>query len=73
MNIKSKLEKLEGKSRATAGACPHMPPIVKYFEPNGEPDISHGVPDEAPCSCGRDRLRIHVQYVTHPLDHLNSI
>ena len=62
MNHKTRLQKLEAQA-APQGHCPHLPPIVKYFEPDGTPDTTRGIPDETTCPCGRDRLRIHVQYV----------
>ncbi len=63
MNHKTRLQKLETRLRTDATLCPHLPQIVKYFEPDGTLDTTHGIPDETPCACGRDRLRIHVQYV----------
>jgi len=63
VNIKTKLDKLEEKYKTDATVCTHMRPVVKYFELDGTPDTTHGIPDETPCACGRDRLRIHVQYV----------
>ncbi len=58
----NRLQRLEVQA-APQGHCPHLPPIVKYFEPDGTLDTTHGIPDETACACGRDRLRIHVQYV----------
>ncbi len=63
MNLKSKLDRIEKKNMTDATVCPHMRPVVKFFEPDGTLDTMHGIPDETPCACGRDRLQIHVQYV----------
>jgi hypothetical protein len=63
MNLKTKIDRIEKKHMTDATTCPHLPPIVKYFEPDGTLDTTHGIPDETPCACERDRLEIHIQYV----------
>ena len=58
----SKLERIEKKNMTDATVCNHLPPVVRYFEPDGTLDTTHGIPDETPCSCGRDRICINVNY-----------
>ncbi len=40
------------------GTCPHRPPLVVY-----EDGKSRRRPAEAPCWCGRPRLRVTVRYL----------
>ncbi len=65
MKLETRLEKLETRA-APQGHCPHLPPIVRYFdsdgtettysEPQGQSEAERG----ATCECGRERLQIHV-------------
>jgi hypothetical protein len=65
MNAKTRLERLE-KTAAPDGTCPHLPAIVNYFDSDGTPLTARGTQDETPCACGRDRLRIRVEFVEKP-------
>jgi hypothetical protein len=62
MNAKTRIEKLEAKA-APDGSCPHLPAIVNYFDSDGTPLTARGTQDETPCTCGRERLRIRVEFV----------
>jgi hypothetical protein len=61
----SKLDKLESKA-APQGHCPHLPPIVRYFDADGtettysEPQGQTDAVRALTCDCGRERLNIHV-------------
>ncbi len=72
MSLNRKVEQLEHLLNQ-GGACPHLPPIVKYFETDGTLDTAHGIPDETPCACGQERLEIRVQYVDMTLDKLEAM
>jgi hypothetical protein len=68
MNTKTRIEKLEAAA-APQGHCPHLPPIVRYFAPDGS-DVTDSEPQgqtdaerALTCACGRSRLNIHLQYV----------
>jgi hypothetical protein len=66
MKLENRLEKLEAAT--PQGDCPHLPPIVRYFDSDGtettysEPQAQSGTERAAACHCGRDRLQIHVCY-----------
>ncbi len=62
MNAKTRLERLE-KTAAPDGTCPHLPAVVSYFDSDGTQLTARGTQDETPCTCGRDRLRIRVEFV----------
>jgi hypothetical protein len=64
MKLETRLEKLEAHA-APQGHCPHLPPIVRYFDSDGTEQHRQGQ-NEAEramtCDCGRDRLTIQVNY-----------
>ncbi len=65
MKLETRLEKLEAHA-APQGHCPHLPPIVRYFDSDGtettysEPQRQSEAERAMTCDCGRDRLQIHV-------------
>ncbi len=67
MNHKTRLQKLEAQA-SPQGHCPHLPPIVRYFAPDGsettysEPQGQTDAERARVCDCGRERLTIHVNY-----------
>ncbi len=61
MNLKTKVEKLEA-SAAPDGTCPHLPPIVREFAPDGTQERASETDGATACACGRDRLEIHLRY-----------
>jgi len=65
MNAKTRLERLE-RTAAPQGHCPHLSAVVSCFEADGTQLTARGTQDETPCACGRDRLRIRVEFVEKP-------
>ena len=67
MNAKTRLQKLEA-ANAPQGACQCLPPIVRYFAPDGsertysEPQGQTDAERARACDCGRERLTIKVCY-----------
>ncbi len=67
MNAKTRLERLE-KAKAPQGHCQCLPPIVRYFAPDGsettysEPQGQSDSERALTCNCGRERLTIKVCY-----------
>ena len=65
MNAKTRLAKLETQA-APQGHCPHLPPIVRYFDSDGtettysEPQGQTDAERALACACGRERLTIQV-------------
>lgn len=67
MTISRRIEQLEHILNTGDGVCPHLPPVVTFYEPDGSIDVQDtGRADVAPdvkCPCGRDRLQIVFQSV----------
>jgi hypothetical protein len=64
MNHKTRLQRLEAQA-APQGHCPHLPPIVRYFAPDGsevtyEPQGQTEAERARVCDCGRERLIIKI-------------
>lgn len=77
MNIKTRLEKLEARSATDATLCPHLPPLLREFAPDGtermlaamtynrynpRPDVAR----DAVCECGRPRMEVHIRETETP-------
>jgi hypothetical protein len=66
MNSKTRLQKLEAAA-PPQGHCPHRPPIIRYFAPDGtettysEPQRQSDDVRAMTCNCGRERLTIEVR------------
>ncbi len=69
MKLETRLEKLEAAT--PQGHCPHLPPVVRYFDPDGsdvtdsEPQAQSAARSAAACDCGRERLVIETHYVKY--------
>jgi hypothetical protein len=65
MNHKTRLQRLEAQA-APQGHCPHLPPIIQYFAPDGtettysEPQGQTDSERALTCDCGRERLTIKI-------------
>ena len=67
MKLETRLGKLEAQA-APQGHCPHLPPIVRYFDSDGtettysEPQGQSEAERALTCECGRERLTIQINY-----------